>query len=633
MTRSLTTAVLAVWILTGCGPRAAEVSAPRRGAPAPAADAPPAPPVAPAGDAPALPAVSLPAEASASPPYRYEFGVRVPMRDGITLGATLYRPMTDTPGPVVFVKTPYNAHGYHRWATYFATHGYTTLLVDARGRGNSQGTFRPSEDDGRDGADVVEWIAAQPYCNGKVAMFGGSYDGFGQWATAKHRPPHLSTFVPTASVRFGLDFPLAWNVGMPYTIQWLSFVAGASLAGPVFGDNDRWRQVTAAYCAGAPFRHLDALAGNTTTVFAEWVDHPTFDAYWRARAPSADELVKLDIPILTITGHYDDDQAGAMSYYREHLASAPAAARARHFLLLGPWDHSGTRTPATPVGGLPLGETSQIDIKALHVEWFDWTMRGGPRPTLLTSRVTYYVTGAEAWRHADDLAAIAPKVRSWTLGSTGRADDVFHSGTLDDAGVAGGVAEDTLVLDPRDVRRVERADVEVPVVDAATATPPAGLALVYHSAPLTSDVELGGQLRVTLQVALDVPDTDLSVGLFEVRPGGRTVTLTSQVLRARHRDGLDQSTLVPAGQILEYHFAAANLFARRISAGSRLRLVVGPPLGTSFQRNYQSGGVIADETPAVARVGTLRLVHDDAHVSRLELGVIAPPPASPRPRR
>lgn len=104
-------------------------------------------------------------------------------------------------------------------------------------------------------------------------------------------------------------------------------------------------------------------------------------------------------------------------------------------------------------------------------------------------------------------------------------------------------------------------------------------------------------------------------------------------MRVCHRDGLDTSALVPSGAVLAYRFDAANLFARRIGAGSRLRLVVGPPSGTYYERNYQAGGVVADETPADARVGTLRLVHDATHVSQLELGLVARPPAAGRKGR
>src|SRR5688572_20625373 len=130
-----------------------------------------------------------------------KWGVRVPMRDGVQLNATLYLPKDHaTPSPAIFTLTPYIAQTYHDQAVYFATHEFPFLTVDARGRGNSEGSFQPFINEGRDGFDIVEWLSQQPYCNGKVAMWGGSYAGTNQWTAAAECPPHLATIVPVASV-------------------------------------------------------------------------------------------------------------------------------------------------------------------------------------------------------------------------------------------------------------------------------------------------------------------------------------------------------------------------------------------------------------------------------------------------
>ena len=154
-------------------------------------------------------------EASPAPPpptdYDIRWGVKIPMRDKVELNATLYFPKTsDGSGPktpVIFTLTPYVSDTYHARGAYFASHGYVFALVDVRGRGNSGGDFEPFANEPRDGYDVVEWLAQQPYCDGKVAMWGGSYAGFDQWATAKEFPPHLATIVPAAAAHPGFDYP------------------------------------------------------------------------------------------------------------------------------------------------------------------------------------------------------------------------------------------------------------------------------------------------------------------------------------------------------------------------------------------------------------------------------------------
>src|SRR5262249_25404422 len=133
-----------------------------------------------------------PTPSPAQPPADYDlrWGVKIPMRDKVELNATLYLPKTPDGSPpktpVIFTLTPYISDTYHARGAYFASHGYVFALVDVRGRGNSAGEFEPFANEPRDGHDVVEWLAKQPFCDGKVAMWGGSYAGFDQWRLRKN---------------------------------------------------------------------------------------------------------------------------------------------------------------------------------------------------------------------------------------------------------------------------------------------------------------------------------------------------------------------------------------------------------------------------------------------------------------
>ena len=129
-------------------------------------------------------AVAAEAAPTKADPAKVEFqwGARIPLRDGVELAATVYKPRDGGAAvPCVFTLTPYTAQNYHDRGMYFASHGYVFLTVDVRGRGNSAGEFDPMLQEAKDGHDVVEWLAKQPYCNGKVAMWGGSYAGYDQW--------------------------------------------------------------------------------------------------------------------------------------------------------------------------------------------------------------------------------------------------------------------------------------------------------------------------------------------------------------------------------------------------------------------------------------------------------------------
>ena len=329
------------------------------------------------------------------------WGVKIPLRDGVQLNATVYTPKGQAqPAPCIFTLTPYIAQSYHDRGVYFAAHGLPFLTVDVRGRGNSQGEFRPLIQEAKDGYDVVEWLAKQPYCNGKVSMWGGSYAGYDQWAAAKERPPHLATIVPVASPYPGADFPYRNNIGSNYLTQWLLFTSGAASQSAIFGDSELWASIwKERYEKGVAFNTLDTVLGSSQPTLREWIAHPAIDAYYDAYGATPEQFRALDIPILTITGSYDDDQPGAMTWYRTYMKLASPEQKARHYLIIGPWDHAGTRTPQAKVGGVEFGPDSLVDLPKLHVDWYNWTMAGGPRPEFLKKAVAYYVMGAERWRY------------------------------------------------------------------------------------------------------------------------------------------------------------------------------------------------------------------------------------------
>lgn len=558
------------------------------------------------------------------------WGVRIPLRDGVQLNATVYRPRgITTPLPVIFTLTPYIGDSYHDRGMYFARHGYVFALVDVRGRGNSGGRFEPFANDGRDGHDTVEWLAKQPWCNGKVGMWGGSYAGFDQWSTLKEFPPHLATIVPAAAAHPGIDFPAYKNIFSSYIIQWLTFTSGSTGNAKLFGDASFWTaKFRERYLQHLPFNVLDTLVGNPSEHFQRWLQHPTPDAYLDAMAPTPEHYARFNVPILTITGHYDDDQPGAMEYYHRHMKYGSPAGRKQHYLLIGPWDHAGTRTPTREVGGLQFGEAALVDLNGLHREWYDWTLKNGPPPKFLKQRVACYVAGEESWKYADTLDALTNATRRLHLNSAGQANDVFHSGTLAEA-APGNAPPDSYVYDPLDVRPAafEQEPIKQPVLDQRRALNLGGNGVVYHSEPLAEALEVTGYLKLSVWMALDVPDTDFSATVSVIEPDGKSIELAGDVLRARYRESLRQERLVKPGEVLRYDFQGFPFFSRRLNKGSRLRLVLTCPNTIHLQKNYNSGGVVAAESSRQARTAHVKIFHDRQHPSFLEvpLGATAQP--------
>jgi uncharacterized protein len=567
-------------------------------------------------------------------PVDFQWGVKIPLRDGVRLNATVYRPQGQKDAlPCVFTLTPYISQSYHDRGMYFAGHGYVYLTVDVRGRGNSGGEFTPLLQEAKDGYDVVEWLAQQSYCNGKVTMWGGSYAGYDQWATAKELPPHLTTIVPVASPYAGVDFPRRNNIAYPYDVQWLTLTSGNTSQEKIFGDSPFWAaKFKEWYLSHRAFKDIDTIVGNPSPVFQTWVAHPMIDAYWDSYNPTAEQLAKLDMPILTITGQYDGDQPGALAHYRAHMAHGSAHARAQHYLIIGPWDHAGTRTPKADVAGLTFGKASLLDLNKLHKDWYDWTMKSGAKPEFLKDRVAYYVLGegAEDWRYAGSLEAATSELRPLYLDSRdGVANDVFASGALG-AAKASRSKPDRYVYDPLDTSSASIQAVEVPnmLTDQRLMLQQAGKQLVYHTAPFQKAVDIAGAFKFSAWIAIDQPDTDFYVSVSEVQPDGTAVFLSDDMLRARYRASSRAGQLVPKGSVVRYDFDKFMWVARRIQAGSRLRLIIAPLNSMYTEKNYNAGGIVAEETGKDARKVTVSLYHDAQHPTALFVPIAAEVPAA-----
>ena len=562
------------------------------------------------------------------PAVDLQWAVKIPVRDGVKLNATIFSAHGQKePLPVIFTFTPYIGDSYTDRAVYFAKHGYVYALVDVRGRGNSGGEFWPFENEGRDGYDVVEWLAKQSYCSGKVTMWGGSYAGFDQWTVLKEFPPHLATIVPAAAAHPGVDFPFQYNIFGPYDMQWLTFTSGVTSNANLFGSSSYWgSKAREMYMGHLAYQNYDKLAGNPSAVFQKWVAHPVPDAYYDAMVPSPEQYKKIGMPILTITGHYDGDQPGAFTYYKRHMQYGAAEAKAKHYLIIGPWDHAGTRTPKAEVGGLKFAAASVLDLNKLHTEWYDWVMKGGPKPEFLKKRVAYYLVGAEEWKYADSLESIANATEKFYLSSNGAAADVFHSGALAEARASSGAAADSWTYDPLNTRpgAAEPEDDPAPLTSQRAAMNLYGEGLVYHSEPFGAATEITGFVKLTVWLKMDVPDTDLEADLFEILPDGGSVSLTSDTMRARYRESLREAKPVPAGATEKYVFDNFTFFSRRIAKGSRLRLIVSSVNSTGAEKNYNSGGMVAAETGKDAKTAHITLIHDAEHPSALELPMVKP---------
>src|SRR5512146_1167497 len=176
---------------------------------------------------------------------RIAFGVRVPMRDGVHLAADVYLPPSPADDgdrwPAILMRTPYlkSSEATLDAARYYTSHGYAYVAMDVRGRGDSEGNFVPYVNDGRDGYDTIEWLAAQPWSDGVLGTIGGSYPGCIQWLTALEQPPHLRAMIVSVSPSDPfVEDPTGEQ--SPMHLCWLHYVSGHTLQ-PMASVN--WEEV------------------------------------------------------------------------------------------------------------------------------------------------------------------------------------------------------------------------------------------------------------------------------------------------------------------------------------------------------------------------------------------------------
>jgi len=579
--------------------------------------------------------------ADIGPGYDIELSRMIPMRDGVELEAWITRPSALTQrAPAILTLTQYDIDGSRRGEPpYFARHGYVFVQAYVRGRGRSGGV---KSDNlgltvGRDGYDLIEWIAQQPWSNGQVAMYGGSFVGMTQWHAAAQHPPHLAAIAPYVAIYPGWDVPNTNGIPQSWTGVILGYTSGRGLNPGFLANQEYWAgKMLEHYAAQRPFGELDRSLGiaaddwwmsdangRRVPLMTAWLDHVGDEAFNLAAEPKAADYAGMNFPVLSATGFFDDDQPGALRYYRNHVAQAPPAAAAKHYLLIGPWDHGGTQVPEKDIDGLTIPDAAVLDMKKLHLEWYDWALGRGALPALLRDRVAYFMMGANEWRYAPTLTGASGAELVLHLSAPeGTPHDVFRSGRLS-AQPPGAETPAVMVSDPR----------ELPELDVAKYAPGENLtsqfralqkrAMVFHSEPFATATEMAGQMRLTLECAADAPDFDLWAQVLLIAADGSAVQLGQDIRRARFRESPFTPQLLRPGEVVPIVFEFPWV-AWRIPAGARLRLVLAPLNSPNYQKNYNTGGRIGYENPAEARVAHIRIFHDGRRASRLVLPLAAP---------
>ncbi len=531
--------------------------------------------------------------------------VKIPMRDGVSLEAILYRPSGDGKFPAIVYRTPYGKDNYDTYAQFplaAAKEGFAVFLVDVRGRYGSEGEFRAYHQERPDGYDLIEWVGRQPYVNGRVGTYGGSYPGIVQWLALSEAPEALKAAAPDMTpinshffYYFGGAFSLPWlDWFMPLIVPDLRKRANDTSGPWTSGEAyEPWEKERDQWYKYRPLADMPLLK-KYAPYYYDWLSHPDKSDWWDF-ASVENDFDKIKAPTLLLSGWYDAAYGplGAIQAFQEMKTKAASAeARENTRLIIGPWNHTSVTVRKMEFGEVDFGSSAGFDFDRVLIDWFTVHLKETEAPKL--EPVSIFVMGANRWKTFDQwpVPGLEPTTFYLETGpdkNSGRL--VLEPGKK--------VKSESFVFNPAepvfdksfeksypfDQKEIEnREDV-----------------LVFTSDVLTEDVEIIGLLDAKLGVSSSAKDTDFHIVLCDVYPDGRSINLSSLdagYLRMRYRQGLDRQVLMEPGKTYNItidNTATANLF----KAGHRIRVYITSSSFPHYDPNPNTGNEIATESQLI----------------------------------
>lgn len=542
--------------------------------------------------------------------YIVDKDILIETPDGAHIAAMVVRPKSiERPIPALLNFTIYtNEDKDIAKARESAAHGYVGAVAYTRGKGRSPDTPVPYEYDGTDANVVINWLSKQLWSDGRVGMFGGSYDGFTQWAAAKHLPSALKTIVPYVANNPGDGLPMENNIFLLVNYAWAFYTTNnKTLDNEIYNDRERWRNLNDKwYESGKSYRQVDRVDGLENKWLQRWLLHPSYDEYWQSMVPYKNEFSKINIPVLTITGYYDDGQQSALHYLKEHYKYNP---NADHYLLIGPYDHFGAQASGKPqtLRNYTIDPVADFDTAETTYQWMDYVFRGAERPELLKDKINYQVMGTNTWKHAPSLAKQYNETLTLYLRATKLGE---HSQlSLQSPSKAEFLSQKVDFSD----RKTSNNDYYPYPIVGKKSDLSSGYSFI--SEPFDEPVEISGTFSGEIKATINKKDMDIGVVLYEVMPNGELFHLSYFLGRASYAKNMSVRRLLTPDTVESIPFDKTRMVSRKLSKGSRLLVTLNINKNPFAQINYGTGKDVSDEDISDAKVPLQIKWHSDSYVN------------------
>ncbi|MBR7747833.1 CocE/NonD family hydrolase [Undibacterium baiyunense] len=526
--------------------------------------------------------------------YVIEPNVLIKTKSGVSLSAVVVRPKQDAiKRPAAFQFSIYADEAWHiKTAIHAAAHGYIGVIANTRGKRLSPNEIIPWEKDGEDATQVIDWITQQSWSDGRVAMYGGSYLGFTQWAAAKYMHPALKTIVPYAAANPITGLPIENNIFITPNYQWAFHVTNnKTMDHSVYADRKYWDDVFEnLYKSGRAFRDIDKVEGTPNPWFQKWLKHPDYDSYYQQMLPYKNDYKKINIPVLSITGYFDGGQISAIDFLKQHYQYNP---KANHTLLIGPYSHGTAQgVPYSHHSNYQLDPVAlEKDTEELTFQWFDYVLFNKPRPALLKDKVNYQLMGSNTWQHHSSLQKLNQEAQTFYLGTTQDQDGHYRL-TSSKPSMLNSVAQTVDLAD----RSTTNNDAGMwPLIHKQL---PKSNGLVFVTEPFTETMQLAGSITGHFSIAINKRDVDIGYNFYAISPEGEVTFLNYYISRASYAHDMSMRKLLTPGKKTQVPIVNARMTAKLLPPGSRLVIVLDVNKNSNAQVNMGTGKDVSDETSA-----------------------------------
>lgn len=532
----------------------------------------------------------------------------VAMRDGIQLATDIYFPQGVDKGPIVLIRTPYKKELEETKGNFYARRGYIVAIQDCRGRFASQGVWEPFINEEKDGHDVVEWLAAQPWSTKKIGMIGASYVGWTQLWAAVSKPAHLTTIIPNVAppdpfFNIPYEYGAFFIFGSIWWAQILEQNATEDISGKIVSDITKRNYQKDLL--SLPVIDLDKkLLGKENSYWRKWIKNNVNNEYW-AKSNFMERLADLDIPVFLQSGWFDGDGIGSKLNYSYLRKSKNKQQK----LVLGPWGHTDQAT--TSIGDIHFGKEAGLDLQTLYLRWFDYWLKGIDNKICEEPLVKVYLMFSNKWITGNDYPLPQTKFTKLFLSSNGKANTSKGDGALVWSEEKIQDIADTYTYNPGDPTpspdypTTEDDDKETTEEktkkDNGEEKAKKGEnfhnktvaqrqdILVYETPVLEKDVSIAGPVVAKLYAATSAKDTDWFVSLVDIDEKGEPLPLVKGVIRARFRSSMTQPVLLEKDKVYEYDI---DMWQTGITfrKGHRIRVEIASAMFPLFSRNLNTGG-------------------------------------------